>query len=99
MPEQPFPDPPPWRGRPLNFTLAVREHEGGLRAHVAWSDDDEVLATCDAGTAADALAGAAAALTSIIGRIEVAEGFRRGVESAPDALGALQSREQPPTHE
>jgi hypothetical protein len=80
---------PPWRGRPLRFVLEVREHEGAHRASAAWADDDEILVACDAGMPADALAGAAAGLTSIVGRIEVAEGFRRGGERVADVLRPL----------
>ncbi len=69
---------PPWHGRPLRFTVEVHESDDGpMRAYVAWADDGEVVAECEAGMPADALAGATAALTSLVGRIEVAEGFRR----------------------
>jgi hypothetical protein len=80
---------PPWRGRLLRFVLEVREHEGAHRASAAWADNGEILAACDAGMPADAFAGAAAGLTSIVGRIEVAEGLRRGGEQVADMLRTL----------
>lgn len=74
----------------MRFTLEVDVDEvaGVPRAQVAWADDGELLAVCEAGMAADALAGATAALTSMVGRIEVAKGIRRGAGQIADALPA-----------
>jgi hypothetical protein len=82
---QPTPETPP-RGRAFRLTLDVREHDGARRASAARADGGQVLAACDAETPADALAGATAALTSIIERLEVDEGVQRAIHAIAELL-------------
>jgi hypothetical protein len=94
MPEPP--NAPPWKGREMRWTIAVNEHEGSLQATLAWANDGEVLATAQAGEAAECIAAVAAALTSLTGRLQVAKGVERiaeGLLASDDEEGQQSDRD------
>ena len=75
-------DRPTWRDRELRFTLVISRPEAGYyRAQAAWTDNDEVIASCDAPRPAHCLAGAVSALAHVFGRAELVSGLERARSS------------------
>ena len=64
----------------MRWTIAVEEHDDSFQATASWANDGEVAATCQAGEPAECVAGVAAALTSLTGRLQVAQGIERSIK-------------------